>query len=97
MDWLSFGFKLYKMVFVGKEYAKRNWVMQLHYGCKRDNNTPMFNKLGPDTGYDCINNYAPSSEMADFLNALNSTDELLESVNIPTKPERFPRFAREII
>lgn len=64
------------MVFVGKEYAKRNWVMQLHYGCKRDNNTPMFNKLGPDTGYDCINNYAPSSEMADFLNALNSTDEL---------------------
>ena len=33
--------------------------MQLHYGCKRDNNTLMFEKLGPDTGYDCINNYAP--------------------------------------
>ena len=26
---------------VGKEYNKRDWVMQLHYGCKRDNNTPM--------------------------------------------------------
>ena len=23
---------------VGKEYNKRDWVMQLHYGCKRDNN-----------------------------------------------------------
>ena len=49
-------FKTAFMVNVGKEYTKRNWVMQLHYGCKRDNNTPMFNKLGPDTGYDCINN-----------------------------------------
>jgi len=72
--------------FVGKEYAKRNWVMQLHYGCKRDNNTPMFNKLGPDTGYDCINNYAPSSEMADFLNALNSTDELPKTILYSLNP-----------
>ncbi|WP_424245248.1 glucuronate isomerase [Elusimicrobium posterum] len=64
------------MVFAGKEYHKNDLVMELHYGCKRDNNTLMFNKLGPDTGYDCINNYAPSSEMADFLNALNTTDEL---------------------
>ncbi|MBP3395209.1 MAG: glucuronate isomerase, partial [Lentisphaeria bacterium] len=30
----------------------------------------MFNKLGPDTGYDCINNHTPSSQTAEFLNAL---------------------------
>ena len=54
-------FKTAFMLFVGTEYTKRNWVMQLHYGCKRDNNTPMFDRLGPDTGYDCINNYAPVS------------------------------------
>ena len=24
-------------------------------------------KWGPDTGFDCINNYAPSVQMADFL------------------------------
>ncbi len=30
--------------------------MQLHYGCRRDNNRVMFEKLGPDTGYDTINN-----------------------------------------
>ena len=51
---------------VGKEYNKRDWVMQLHYGCKRDNNVVRYKQLGPDTGYDCINNYAPSSEMADM-------------------------------
>lgn len=25
------------MLFVGKQYHRLNWVMQLHYGCKRDN------------------------------------------------------------
>lgn len=59
------------MIFIAKEYLKRNWVMQLHYGCKRDNNEYMFEKLGPDSGYDCISNYAPSSQLADFLNAID--------------------------
>ena len=42
--------------FVAGEYCKRlGWVMQLHYGCRRNNNTRMFRyKLGRDTGYDCI-------------------------------------------
>ena len=43
--------------------------MQLHYGCKRDNNQIMYQQLGPDTGYDCINNYAPAEQLTDFLNA----------------------------
>ena len=65
---------------VGKEYNKRDWVMQLHYGCKRDNNVVRYKQLGPDTGYDCINNYAPSSEMADMLNALSDTDALPKTI-----------------
>ena len=59
------------MLFVASEYSKRGWVMQLHYGCKRDNNGFMFEKMGPDTGFDCINNYAPSSQLADYMNALS--------------------------
>ena len=43
------------MLFVAKEYNRRNWVMQLHYGCKRDNNAYMYQQLGADTGFDCIN------------------------------------------
>ncbi len=79
-------FKTAYMVFVGKEYHKRGWVMQLHYGCKRDNNKLMYNRLGPDTGFDCINNYAPSSETADFLNALNATDELPKTILYSLNP-----------
>ena len=64
------------MLFMAKEYNKRNWVMQLHYGVKRNNNTAMFNKIGADTGFDCIGSSAPMGELADFLNALAITDEV---------------------
>ncbi len=80
-------FKTAFMIAVGKEYHKRNWVMQLHYGCKRDNNTLQYNSLGPDTGYDCINNYAPSSEMADFLNQMIKTDQLPKTILYSLNPQ----------
>lgn len=79
-------FKTAFMIFAGKEYHKRDMVMQLHYGCKRDNNVFRFNQSGPDTGYDCINNFAPSAEMANFFNALNSTDQLPKTVLYSLNP-----------
>lgn len=79
-------FKTAFMQFAGREYHKRNWVMQLHYGCKRDNNVLRYQELGADTGFDCINNYAPSAEMADFLNSLNVTDELPKTVLYSLNP-----------
>lgn len=74
------------MLFVGAEYNRLNWVMQLHYSCKRDNNTAMFDKLGPDTGYDCINDYAPSAQLADYLDALITTDSLPKTVIYSLNP-----------
>ncbi len=74
------------MLFVAKEYAKMNWVMQIHYGCKRDNNAYMFEQLGADTGFDCINNYAPSAQMADFLNALSATNEIPKTILYSLNP-----------
>ena len=79
-------FKTAYMVALGREYHKKNWVMQHHYGVKRDNNGMIFGKLGPDAGIDCINNYAPSSEMADYLNALAITDELPKTILYSLNP-----------
>ena len=79
-------FKTAFMLFVGREYNKLDWAMQLHYGCKRDNNELRYKQLGPDTGYDCINNYAPSAQMADFLNALIKTNELPRTVIYSLNP-----------
>jgi glucuronate isomerase len=79
-------FKTAFMIFMGREYSKRNMAMQLHYGCKRDNNAFRFNQLGADTGFDCINNFAPSAQMADFLNSLNATDELPKTILYSLNP-----------
>ena len=79
-------FKMAFMQFVAGEYHRRNWVMQVHYGCKRDNNKAMYAKLGPDTGYDCINNYAPSAQTADFLNALEAADSLPKTILYSLNP-----------
>ena len=79
-------FKTAFMLFVGREYHRLDWAMQLHFGCKRDNNSQMYEKLGPDTGYDCINNDAPSAQMADFLNALCKTDELPRTILYSLNP-----------
>mgnify|MGYP000766312469 CR=1 FL=1 len=74
------------MLYMGKKCKELDWGMQLHYGCKRDNNRIMYEKLGPDTGYDCINNYTPSAQAADFLNALAEKDELPKTIIYSLNP-----------
>lgn len=79
-------FKTAFMRFVGKEYADLDWTMQLHYGCKRDNNTRMYDKIGPDTGYDCIDNHTPSDQCADFLNSLEMEEKLPRTILYSLNP-----------
>jgi glucuronate isomerase len=56
--------------YLGYEYAKRGWVMEIHFGALRNNNTYMFKRLGPDTGYDCINNCNCISGLVALLDSL---------------------------
>lgn len=74
------------MLFAAEEYTRRGWVMQLHYGCRRDNNSPMYRKLGPDTGFDTIDNYTPVNETAEFLDALNSRGCLPKTILYSLNP-----------
>ena len=68
------------LLFVAREYHKRGWVMQIHYGCRRDNNIPMFEKLGPDTGFDCVNNTASSVDTAKFIGELQRDNTLPKTI-----------------
>ncbi len=74
------------MLAMGQEYQRRGWVMQLHYGCKRDNNPPAFARLGPDTGYDTIDNGAPVRQLSDFLGALESAGGLPKTILYSLNP-----------
>ena len=60
-----------KLVFLGEEYAKRGWVWQLHIGALRNNNTRMMQKLGPDTGFDSINDFRIAEGLSEILDRLD--------------------------
>ena len=78
-------YKTAMMLFFGKQYAKRNWAMQLHYGALRSINAAMFRKLGPDTGFDAISGFECSRNIASLLNAMEenggSPKTILYSLN----------------
>lgn len=57
------------LLFCAAQYHRLGWVMQLHYNCMRNPNTAMFEKLGPDTGFDCIGPDNGSTKLASLLDA----------------------------
>ena len=74
------------LISVGKEYYKRDWVMQLHFGCLRDNSKKMFAKLGPDTGFDSMNDVSNAAGLAGLLNILESADALGKTILYSLNP-----------
>ena len=69
-----------KIVFLGKEYAKRGWTMQLHIGALRNNNSAMFQKLGADTGFDSVNDFEIAVGLSKILNSLEKEDMLPKTI-----------------
>jgi len=74
------------MLHLGREYARLNVVMQLHYGAQRNTNTAMFNKLGADTGFDCISTRSCGEAITGFLNALNVCNALPKTILYSLNP-----------
>lgn len=79
-------YKSYILVFMGRLYAQKKWVMQLHIGALRNNNTKLFQLLGADIGFDSINdrNYAPM--LSAFLDTLNTQDLLPKTILYSLNP-----------
>jgi len=68
------------LLFLGKEYAYRNWVMQLHIGTIRNINKKMLKLLGPDTGFDSIGNQVFAESLAKTLDTLDQKNELPKTI-----------------
>lgn len=83
-------YKTYTFVFMGKLYAERGWVMQLHINAARNNNTRMFNVLGPDTGYDSINDSSIAYPLSRLLDALDQDNALPKTVLYSLNPAQNP-------
>lgn len=73
-------FKSAMMVIFAEMDHESGWTQQFHYGAIRDNNTKMFNLLGPDSGFDSIGQFNTAKAMSKFLNRLASNDKLTKTI-----------------
>ena len=60
--------------------------MQLHYSCLRNNNQRMFDKMGPDTGFDMIAQNTCGGAIAQLLSALDGTGECPKTILYSLNP-----------
>ena len=79
-------YRLAVIEFCAEKYTEMNWVMQLHYGCKRNNNRKMFKILGPDTGYDAILGSDNGARLAELLDMLAAKDKLPKTILYSLNP-----------
>ncbi|MDD1780604.1 glucuronate isomerase [Enterovibrio sp. ZSDZ35] len=67
-------------VWLGEQYHRLGWVMQLHIGAQRNNSTRMFRLLGPDTGFDSIGDRNIGWPLARLLDEMDKSDKLPKTV-----------------
>lgn len=66
--------------------ADAGWTQQFHYGAIRDNNTTMYDLLGPDTGFDSVGEFNTAKAMSHFLNNLNTKGKLTRTILYTLNP-----------
>lgn len=67
--------------------ARANWSTQLHYSCLRNANSRMMQKLGPDTGFDCIGEWNVAESLARLFDRLESEDALPRTILYSLNPK----------
>lgn len=80
-------YKYETLCFFGREYAKRGFVMELHLGAMRNNSTKMFDTIGPDTGFDSIDDPQIAFGLSRFLDELDKDGLLPKTVLFCLNPK----------
>lgn len=73
-------FRSVVMLWLGEQYQARGWVMQLHLGALRNNNTRMMRTLGADTGFDSIGDWPQAGPLARYLDKLDQNNRLPKTI-----------------
>jgi glucuronate isomerase len=80
-------FKTQVLLYLGKQYAKYGWTMQIHLGVNRNNNSRMMKLVGPDTGFDSIGDFNLSKMLVNFMDKLDATNELPKTILYSINPK----------
>ncbi|MGN1373352.1 MAG: glucuronate isomerase, partial [Candidatus Coproplasma sp.] len=73
-------YKGYILLFLGKQYKKYGWVQQYHIGALRNNSKSMLKKIGPDTGFDAIEDAVYMEKLSALLGELDAQDALPKTI-----------------
>lgn len=73
-------FKTAVLLFLASEYNRREWVQQYHIGALRNNNTRMLEILGPDVGFDSINDRPMAEPLSRLLGAQGKNGGLPKTI-----------------
>ena len=73
-------YRTWLMVWLGRQYARRGWTMQLHMLAQRNNNRRMFRALGPDTGFDTMGDDGLTAPLARLLDDMDDVGELPRTI-----------------
>jgi len=80
-------YKTAMLQFYGKQYAKLGWAMQLHINSMRNNNSNMFRKLGPDTGYDSAHDHPVAACLSRLLDSMEREESLPKMILYTLNPK----------
>lgn len=79
--------------FLGLEYAKRQWKMQLHIGAHRFTSTTLRNKVGGAGGFACIGSTADMPSLSLLLDELDVKNGLPKTILYTLNPADNAAFA----
>ncbi|OQB16009.1 MAG: Uronate isomerase [Firmicutes bacterium ADurb.Bin193] len=70
-------YKTHILLTCARLYKKYGIVMQIHYGALRNNNSVMFKKLGPDTGFDSIGDYPAAYNLSRLIDTMGDNPKII--------------------
>jgi len=73
-------FKTAVLLFLAGQYRQRGWVQQYHIGALRNNNRRRLAELGPDTGFDSINDALVAAPLSRLLDAQDRSGQLPRTI-----------------
>jgi len=73
-------YKTRVLAFLAACYAEKGWAMQIHLAAIRNNNTRMFNAIGPDTGNDAVHDHHVAANLSLFLDLLEQQNKLPRTI-----------------
>ncbi len=71
---------------LAEEYTRYDWAMQLHIGAMRNNNTRMFERLGPDVGFDSMSDVLIAIPLSRLLDSFAYSGNLPKTILYTLNP-----------